>query len=198
MLHRLRCRSQNSILGGCLEFCSTFLIKHAMHAHNKPCGLICLLDQWPGHAWTRNFFVTLVGSEISKALCNRTSKHWDARRRQTRQIRRLCCHMHAMIRVQTDKCIGEVTCLAMDGRLALCWFFLVNSATTLSVCLCFVSTACYAASIPPGLGLKPLLYFTLLPPSSYLSVLKPIERVKKNSGLEPCAGANPQFLVHLI
>ena len=61
--------------------------------------------------------------------------------------------MHAMIRVQTDtKCIGEVTCLAMDGRLVLCCF-LVNSATTLSVCLCFVPTACYAASIPPGLGL---------------------------------------------
>jgi hypothetical protein len=55
-----------------------------MHAHNKTRGLICLLDQWPGYAWTRNLFVTLVGSEISKALRNRPSKHWDARRRQTR------------------------------------------------------------------------------------------------------------------
>jgi hypothetical protein len=101
--------------------------------------------------------------------------------------------MHAMICVQTDKCIGEVTCLAMDGRLALYWFFLVNSATTLSVCLCFVSTACYAASIPPGLGLKPLLYFTLLPPSSYLSVLKPIERVKKLWFVALCRSQSPVF-----
>jgi hypothetical protein len=88
--------------------------------------------------------------------------------------------------VQTDKCIGEVTCLAMDGRLALCCF-LVNSATTLSVCLCFVPTACYAASIPPGLGLlaqveASFVLYIASTPSSYLSsVLKPIERVKKKT-----------------